>query len=104
MLFSSRFTWGCLFGFWPMRIEKVLEGVGGRAGFWSSAVAAVVVTLLFNPLLNRVRSFMDRKIFGDWLRDMSRGVVHEVKRPLASISMPAQLTLMELEDVENGSL
>ena len=46
---------------------------------------------------------MDEKFFGDWLRDMGRGVVHEVKRPLASISMPAQLTLMELEDIENGS-
>jgi signal transduction histidine kinase len=85
-------------------LAKVLEGAGGRAGFWASAIAAAAITLLFHPLLNRVRSFMDRQFFGDWLRDMSRGVVHEVKRPLASISMPAQLTLLELEDIEQGKL
>ncbi len=84
------------------QLAKVLEGVGGQAGFWPAAVAAAAVALLFNPLLNRVRSLMDRRFFGDWLRDMSRGVVHEVKSPLASISLPAELTLMDLEDIERG--
>ncbi len=84
------------------QLAKLLEGVSGQANFWSAAVAAVVVTALFQPMMNRMRNLLDEKLFGDWLGDMSRGVVHEVKGPLASISLPAELTLMDLEDIEKG--
>ena len=36
-------------------------------------------------------------------RQISSAFVHEVKMPLANISLPAELTFMELDDVENGT-
>jgi signal transduction histidine kinase len=84
------------------QLVHVLEGWVGSAHFLSSAVAAAVVALMLQPVLNRVRAFMDRRFFGDWVREMSRGVVHEIKRPLAKISLPAELTLMDIQDLEAG--
>jgi signal transduction histidine kinase len=36
------------------------------------------------------------------LNEITGAFVHEVKMPLANISLPAELTYMDLEDVENG--
>jgi len=84
------------------QLTRFFSPGSSSSGLWPSAVAAGVITLLFNPLLNKVRALMDRQFFGDWLRDMSRGVVHEVKRPLATLSVPAEMTLLDLEDIEQG--
>lgn len=70
----------------------------------SSALAAVFITLLFNPLRHRVQHFIDRYFFRESLdqailREATSGFVHEIKRPLARIGLPAELSIADLEDL-----
>lgn len=88
-------------------LAYAVQGRRGPASPFFSALAAVCITLLFNPLRRRIQLFIDRHFFREaldqaLLREATSGFVHEIKRPLAKISLPAELSLMDLEDLAEG--
>jgi signal transduction histidine kinase len=88
-------------------VAQVWGGRHGSASVFSSALAAIFITLLFNPIRIRTQRWVDSRfphehIDPDLLQEAAGGFAHEMKRPLTKISMPAQLLLMELERVERG--
>ena len=85
-------------------LTKVFEGYFLHASILSSAVAAGVIALLFHPLQSHLQHWLDRRfpresLDQSLLREATSDFVHEIKRPLANISMPAQLALMELDQI-----
>jgi len=87
-------------------MAHVFGGRHGSASAVSSALAAISITLLFNPLRVRIQRFVDRYFFREamdqaMLREATSGFVHEIKRPLANISLPTQLTLMDIQDLRD---
>ena len=83
-------------------LTKVLEGYIPQASLLSSAVAAAAMALLFHPLQLHVQRWIDRRFPREslnqaLLREATSDFVHEIKRPLANISMPVQLALMDLD-------
>jgi len=88
-------------------LAYVLQGRVGPASPYSSALAAVLITLLFNPIRRRAQHIMDRYFLREsldqvLLREATSGFVHEIKRPLANISLPAELSLSDIEDLRAG--
>jgi signal transduction histidine kinase len=72
-------------------------------------LTACVITAVFHPLQLKIQSIVDRTFFRDWAdqpvaREIAAGFSHELKSPLAGLTMQAQLVLMELEDVEEGKV
>jgi signal transduction histidine kinase len=72
-----------------------------------SIAGAFLLTVIFMPLRNRVQRFFDRYFFSDWsdqpiAREIAAGFSHELKSPLAGLSMQAQLALQEIQDAEEG--
>jgi len=87
-------------------LARVLGEQYGSVSAVTSALAAIFITLLFNPVRLRFQRFVDRHFFREaldqeLLREATSGFVHEIKRPLANISLPAELSLMDLEDLKN---
>ena len=84
----------------------VLQGLFGASTLTTSIIAACVITAGFLPLRNRIQAFVDRYFFRDWsdrgemVREVAAGFSHELKSPLAGLSMQAQMTLAELEEIE----
>jgi len=81
------------------------SGITGRSSLISIGAAGIAVTLIFLPLFRRIQRFLDRYFFREaldqaLLREATSGFVHEIKRPLANISLPTELTLMDLRDVK----
>ncbi len=88
-------------------LAEVLGARQGSASVFSSALAAIFITLLFNPLRIRTQRWIDRHfphehLDPDLLQETAGGFAHEMKRPLSKISFPAHLALMELERVKKG--
>ena len=88
-------------------LAQVLGAGHGSAAVFSSAVAAILITLLFNPLRIRTQRWIDRQfphehLDPDLLQETAGNFAHEMKRPLSKISLPAQLVLMELRSVKKG--
>src|SRR5262249_44379476 len=88
-------------------IAQVWGGRHGPASAFSSALAAIFITVLFNPLRVRTQHWIDQNfprehLDPDLLQEAAGGFAHEMKRPLSKISMPAQLLLMDLERIERG--
>jgi signal transduction histidine kinase len=84
-------------------LAHLFGGLHGSTSAFSSALAAVFITVLFNPLRVKMQRFVDRHFFRESLdqailREATSGFVHEIKRPLANISLPAELSLMDLQD------
>ena len=82
-------------------MTKILEVVVGGASIYSSAAAAATIAILFQPARSRIQEWMDRyfpreSLNQTILREATSGFVHEIKRPLANISMPAQLALADI--------
>src|SRR5258708_4773581 len=83
----------------------ILQELFGASTMSISILAACLISAIFLPLRTRVQAFVDRYFFRDWAdrplaREMASGFSHELKSPLAGLSMQAQLALMELEDFE----
>ena len=76
-------------------------------GSLSSALAAAVIALLFHPLHVHIQRWIDRHFPREalnphMLREATGTFVHEMKRPLANISMPAQLVLADIHRLQQG--
>jgi len=81
------------------------QGALGHKTFFALAVATCLITAIFHPLQLKVQAFVDRHLFHDWadrevVREVASGFSHELKSPLAGLSMQAQLALANLEDFE----
>jgi signal transduction histidine kinase len=79
------------------------------SGSTSPAVAAAVIALLFHPAQQRVQRWIDRRfpresLHPAMLREATGTFVHEIKRPLANISMPAQLALHDAQLLQRGEI
>ena len=88
-----------------MVFEKLGEHSFHTSSIWSSLIAAAIITLFFLPLRTRIQRFVDRYFFKNTLdenllQEMTRGIAHEIRRPLANIAWPAEMTLMDLEDLK----
>jgi signal transduction histidine kinase len=84
-------------------ISRLLEGHVMSPSVYSSAIAAGIIALLFQPLQSYLQHQLDRRfpresLDQDLLREATGDFVHEIKRPLANISVPAQLALRDLEE------
>jgi signal transduction histidine kinase len=91
--------------------SHLLQSVFGASTLMISVFAACLITAVFLPLRNRIQSFVDKYFFSSWAdqplaREIAAGFSHELKSPLAGLSMQAQMALLELEDLEKkgGSL
>jgi signal transduction histidine kinase len=88
-------------------LAQILGGRHGTSPAVSSGLAAVLITLLFNPLRMRTQHWIDSRfprehLDPDLLQEAAGNFAHEMKRPLTKISFPAQLALMEMERVKSG--
>jgi signal transduction histidine kinase len=75
---------------------------------YASAISAAIIALLFHPLGIRIQRWIDRyfpteRLDKDLLRETAGNFAHEIKRPLAKISLPAELMLSDLQDVKMGT-
>jgi len=80
------------------------EGIVGRQTI-ALALTACLITVIFHPLQLKIQSFVDQYLFRDWadrpmVREVASGFSHELKSPLAGLSMQAQLAISNLEDFE----
>jgi len=80
------------------------EGILGRRTI-ALALTACLITAVLHPLQLKIQAFVDRHLFRDWsdrpiVREVASGFSHELKSPLAGLSMQAQLTMSELEGFE----
>jgi signal transduction histidine kinase len=92
--------------FFAGMVAIVAKGIMGQA-LISALLAAVMITALFHTLRMKIQRFVDRHFFREsldqaLLREATSGFVHEIKRPLAKISLPAELSLMDLQDLSAG--
>lgn len=70
----------------------------------SSALSALVITLIFHPLMQRIQNWVDHhfpreSLAPALLREATSGFVHEIKRPLANVTIPAELALMDIRQM-----
>jgi signal transduction histidine kinase len=73
----------------------------------SSVLVAATVTLLFHPLRMKVQRMIDNlfpteALDPNLLREITGGFVHEIKRPLSHIALPAEMALNALHDIQIG--
>lgn len=88
-------------------ITNVLQYRVSSASVYSSAIAACAIAIVFHPLLQRIQRWVDRyfpreSLAPALLREATSGFVHEIKRPLANITIPAELALMDMDVIQKG--
>lgn len=86
-------------------LEHQLEFTQGRSSLWGSALITLGIALLFHPFRAALQRWIDRhfpreSLNQDMLREATGRFVHEIKRPLAKMSLPAQLALSEVDRLE----
>lgn len=90
-------------------VVQMLGDHHGPASAISSAAAAIVITLMFNPLRMRLHRWIDRQFPRErldpaLLQEAAGGFAHEMKRPLSKITLPAELALMDLQRIKNKEI
>lgn len=89
-------------------LAQITKGFLGESVVVSSALAACLIVAIFHPLQLKVQLFVDRHFLRrylnqDLVRDIAGSFAHELKSPLAGITLPAELTLMDLKDLEQDN-
>ncbi len=82
-------------------------GVFEHGSWFPLVLSACLITLTFHPLQIKIQRFLDRYLFKGWadretVREVAAGFSHELKSPLAGLSLQVQQTLVELEDLDKG--
>ena len=90
-------------------IARALEAWGLPPNLYSSAAAAAAIAILVHPVRSWVQEWLDRRFPREslghiLLREATSSFVHEIKRPLVNISLPAQLALSDLDRLESGRI
>jgi signal transduction histidine kinase len=90
-------------------LAHFLEVPNRPTSAYSSALAAIFITLLFNPLRTRTQRWVDRyfpreRLDPGLLQEAAGGFAHEMKRPLSKISLPAEMALLDLQRVKSGDV
>jgi signal transduction histidine kinase len=86
-------------------LANLVKGrLAGSTTAFSYAIAAVTITLLFHPFRMAIQRWVDKHFFrvlldDQFLQELTSGFVHELKRPLAHISMPAELAIQNVNDI-----
>ncbi len=85
----------------------ILQNYFGGSTLTVSIIVACFISAIFLPLRERIQNLVDRYFFRDWadretVREVAAGFSHELKSPLAGLSLQVQQTLVELEDLESG--
>jgi len=88
--------------------SHVLDRWMSSPSWLSSGAAAALVAILFHPFRVRLDRWVDRRFPRESLdpvlfQEATSTFAHEVKRPLVNISLPAQLALMDLENLKTGA-
>ena len=88
---------------------QVLGARHASSSAFSFALAAVFITLLFNPLRVRIQRLVDsyfprEAVNQTVLREITGAFVHEIKTPLSNIALPAELTFMDMDDLQEGKV
>lgn len=88
-------------------LSRVFEGRYGSTSMVFSALTTIAIALMFNPLRMFTQRWIDRRFprerfDSDLLQEAAGGFAHEMKRPLAKISLPAELALLDVKRVEEG--
>ena len=82
---------------------RLLEGRVLEPSIYSSVAAAGAIALLFHPLRQWVAKRLDEQFYRQelerWRQRYAGALVHEIKTPLAAMSVPAELTLADMQDV-----
>jgi len=83
-------------------LARGFEGWLGSSTLIPSVAAACIMAFLFHPLTVRMQRWIDRKFPREaldqtLLREATSGFVHEIKRPLANITVPAELIFSDLQ-------
>jgi len=86
---------------------RLTEGFLGRQTLFALALVACFITAVIHPLQLKVQAFVDRYFFRSWsdrevVREVAAGFSHELKSPLAGLSLQVQTTLAKLDDIEKG--
>ena len=86
-------------------ITRGLGSLVAAPGIYSSAAATAVVAILFHPLQLRIQRWVNRRFPREaldpvFLQEATGRFIHEIKRPLAKITLPAQLALSDLNDLQ----
>jgi signal transduction histidine kinase len=89
-------------------ITHLLAGWFPMPGSISTIASTGMVALLFHPLQIRIQHWIDRRfpresLDQNFLRESTGRFIHEIKRPLAKISMPVQLALGDLEQLSSSA-
>jgi len=90
-------------------IARMTEGYLSRPSLYVSTVGAGLVAMLFHPLQVLLQSGVDRyfpreSLNQTLLREATSTFVHEIKRPLMHITLPAELALADLAQLRaNGT-
>jgi signal transduction histidine kinase len=80
-------------------LARSMEGVMASRGIYVSAFIAGGLALLFDPLRRRLQSRFERPRYARQLGDR---FLHEIKMPLSNISLPAELSVQDLRDLQEG--
>jgi signal transduction histidine kinase len=90
-----------------LTVAHLTEGFLGHKTFVASAIAACFIMALFHPVQLKIQDFLDRYLFPGWkdrelAREIADGFSHELKSPLAKLSLQAQLALADVQDIRSG--
>ena len=85
----------------------VFEAWAGFRTLASSVLAFLVVNAIFTPLRRGIQNWVEhhfwrQSINKKVLYEVSSEFAHEIKMPLARISLPAELTLMDVREIQAG--
>jgi len=80
-------------------LTRHVEGFSVTRNLYASAAAAGVLAFLFDPVRKRLQARLERPAIA---QEVGEEFLHELKTPLSSISLPAEMSILDLEDVLQG--
>jgi len=76
--------------------------IGSQTVFFPIVLTCFITACLY-PFTQRIQNYVDSLFQRRTLSDVSSGFAHEIKMPLSNISLPAELTYLDLESIKEGN-